>query len=120
MSPDDSGSIQVLVENEPGMPDVSRRLSDKILSAFNHAYAIGETDIADRLKAVLEHAEQCRGGCPEHRAGHDPVGQAGLWIEFVEARNQYRTASEARDTDAGEVDEALERMKRAYKRWSQS
>ena len=44
-----------------GAGEFNRRLSDKILSAFNHAYAIGAVEIAEKLKTVLKENEHNSG-----------------------------------------------------------
>ena len=41
--------------------DVRRRLNDKILAAFNHAYSVGEYEIAKQLKAALVKNEKLAG-----------------------------------------------------------
>ncbi len=98
--------------------EITRRLSDKILSAFSHAYAVGEIEIANRLREVLEMNECAKAGSPEMRAGCDPLGQAKNWVLFVEARNKYKWVCENKRSQAGADDEALEMMKEAYRRWS--
>ncbi len=108
MTPDSNGS------------EVGRRLSDKILSAFNHAYAVGESDIADRLKDALEANEARRNNGSDGRTTYDPLGQAEKWVAFVEARNRYKAASATAAEDSAEVVDALERMKDAYRLWSMS
>ena len=40
-------------ESVNGILAITRRLSDKVLAAFNHAYATGEVDVASKLRAVL-------------------------------------------------------------------
>jgi len=40
---------------------MSGRLSDKILAAFNHAYSVGEYEIAKQLKAALVKNEKLAG-----------------------------------------------------------
>ncbi len=100
--------------------EVGRRLSDKILSAFNHAYAVGESDIADRLKDALEANEARRNNGADYRATYDPLGQAEKWIAFVEARNRYKAASVTAAEDSPEVVDVLEQMKDAYRLWSMS
>ena len=98
--------------------EITRRLSDKILTAFNHAYAIGETEIADRLREVLAHNEKSSRVEVEQRDNFDPIGRADLWVEFVEARNRYKKVCDIRKPRAGSADKALETMKEAYRRWS--
>lgn len=98
--------------------EVGRRLSDKILNAFSHAYAVGENEIAGQLKSALENNEQRRANPPDTRAEYDPLGQAEKWISFVEARNAYKTVCETARDDSPEALEALEEMKSAYRLWS--
>lgn len=47
------------------IPELNRRLSDKILIALNQAEALGETDVAEILRAAFERAEQRR----QHKHG---------------------------------------------------
>jgi len=98
--------------------DVQRRLSDKILAAFNHAYSVGEYDIAKQLKAVLVSNEKKAGPYKEMRKFHDPLGEAALWVAFVNTRNNYRTACDGDKNDPGAVAAALDSMKEAYRQWS--
>jgi hypothetical protein len=117
MSPlDDFNSDAVL--SETGQRDhARRRLSDKILAAFNHAYSVGETEVARQLKAALIANEEQKSEFTEMRQGYDPLGEAELWVTFVEARNAYRAACEGKKS-AVTVNESLEVMKEAYRVWS--
>ncbi len=98
--------------------EITRRLSDKILTAFNHAYAIGENEIADKLRDVLACNEKNSRVEVEQRGNFDPIGQADLWVEFVEARNLYKKVCDDRKPQRAAADKALEAMKDAYRRWS--
>ena len=98
--------------------EITRRLSDKILTAFNHAYAIGETEIADKLRDVLACNEKNSRVEVEQRGRFDPIGQADLWVDFVVARNRYKKVCDNRKVQRGTSDKALEAMKDAYRRWS--
>ncbi len=98
--------------------EVTRRLSEKILSAFILAYARGEVEIAEKLRRVLVDTEAVNGSQPENRGRNDPLGQVERWIEFVEARNQYRLVCENRRSEPAAAEWALETMKEAYQRWS--
>ena len=100
--------------------DSRRRLSDKILAAFNHAYAVGEIDVAQQLKAALAANEQQGGPFQDMRHGYDPLGEAELWVAFVEARNAYRAVCDSGRHDARAIAESLEAMKEAYRVWSAS
>lgn len=96
-----------------------RRLSDKILAAFNHAYSVGEYDVAKKLKAALTDNEAQSSEFKEMRQSYDPLGEAELWVSFVEARNAYRAVCEGKKSTVS-VTESLETMKEAYRVWSVS
>ena len=98
----------------------TRRLSDKILSAFNHAYATGEREIAGLLRQVLEAHENMNEELRDRRAGFGPLSQADMWVDFVEARNHYKGVSASSAADEATAVVAMEAMKEAYKRWSLS
>jgi hypothetical protein len=106
-----------------GAPRFDRRLTDKILAAFNHAYAAGDIDVAQRLHAALalaeDHQQRLRPPAGGERRGGGAIDQAGLWVAYVEARNSYHEACR-RDGEGGEeAHAAAEAMKRAYRRWSE-
>jgi len=101
-----------------GEPRFNSRLGDKVLAAFNHAYATGALDVARQLREILarlesDHAET-RG---ERRYSSTTLSQADLWMAFVEARNDYQAACGSDDgvSPAGEA--ALAAMKSAYDAW---
>ena len=98
----------------------TRRLSDKILSAFNHAYAAGEKEIADLLHQVLEVHENMNQDLRDRRSSLGALAQAEMWVSFVEARNRYKGLSEGKKSDDNAAASALEVMKDAYQRWSLS
>lgn len=109
--------------SQHGMPVFDRRLTDKILAAFNHAYAVGDLEVARRLHAALAIAEdherrQVRAADGIERRGADAVDQAGLWVAYVEARNNYQAACKAGGDDGDAARTAFAAMKRAYQRWS--
>ena len=107
--------------DEFGLPEYSRRLKDKVLAAFNHAYASGEVEIAERLRDILEavQSKDAAGTKAEvRRRSDDALGQADLWVGFVDARNHYNAASTAKRPESGAIDSALADMKEAYRRWS--
>ena len=103
-----------------GASDHDRRLSDKILAAFNHAYSVGEIAVADQLRSLLRQvdgsgeAEQEASDRRQRSAAH----QADLWVTFVEARNRYREVSETPTSKRKAIADALDKMKEAYKTWS--
>jgi hypothetical protein len=103
-----------------GTPKHDRRLSDKILAAFSHAYAEGAPAVAAVLRRALEEAERdIEATGPRRRLG-GALAQADLWMEFVEARDQFRRASDAAAPDPEELERSRAEMMDAYKRWSYS
>lgn len=107
------------IASETGAPSHSRRLSDKVLAAFNHAYAVGEIEVATKLREILAKLEHERVLAHGNRQAMTvALNQADLWVEFVEARNDYRTACEDESLDTVAVARVLDQMKAAYQRWS--
>ena len=103
---------------EAGVPEYNRRLTDKILDAFTHAYSIGETDVAQRLRAILvEVEEQGMQRYPGQRSSQ-AAEQADYWVRFVEARDTYRRIAQSSRAEPDQISVALEQMKEAYKHWS--
>ena len=109
-----------VIDEDIGMPRYNRRLSDKVLAAFNHAYAVGEIEVAASLREILARLDnsQDAGDAAQRRDGAIALSQADMWIEFVEARNDYRVACESENSDPIALDCMLEVMKSAYQRWS--
>lgn len=99
------------------LPKHNRRLSDILLAAFNHAYAVGERDIAERLRELLADLEGRRSNGGKNRRRSDAISQADLWVAFVEARDHYRALSDNKP-DHTKTLSALEAMKASYRRWS--
>ena len=110
-----------------GKPRFDRRLSDKILSAYNHAYAADEVELASKLRALLEEAENkeiahCEraGGSvldvPVRRSSN-AVQQARLWARFVDARQGYVSLSIRAASSEAEVRDAFNAMQTSYARW---
>lgn len=106
---------------ELGVPHSNRRLSDKLLAAFNHAYAIGEADMATRLRSLLLEIETAwpRPAGPAERRRTGAVEQADLWVDFVDARERYLRACDD-GWDQGRRDAARARMTEAHRRWARS
>jgi hypothetical protein len=103
-----------------GKPLYDRRLADKVLAAFNHAYAVGAHEVARSLRDVLAVVEAQDPFTVQRRHGHQATTQADHWVAFVEARNVYRRAAQDASTDDGAIAHALAAMKDAYRRWSAS
>ena len=106
------------LDKATGLPRYIRRLTDKVLSAFNHAYAVGELEVAERLRDTLSLLQLNGGLGGNKRAGTDMLGQAELWVSFVEARNHYRAVGQRDGREDAEFEDALTAMKVAYQRWS--
>jgi len=106
--------------DDVGVPDFNRRLTDKILAAFNHAYSLGEVEVARKLQAVLALAEKSASSKKTARQNGKAANQAELWMTFVKARDRYRPLALAESADALTMSMALEEMKEAYKVWSMS
>ena len=96
-----------------------RRLSDKILAAFNHAYATGAHKVADRLRHVLMDVEGAELRKHERRSA-SAVSQADLWVSFIRARNGYNELVARSDAPPDKVESALETMKDAYRVWAET
>jgi len=120
MSPLDNFSPETAMAETGQRSESRRRLSDKILAAFNHAYAVGEADVARTLKSALKRNEKHAGKYSEMRNSYDPLGEAELWVAFVEARNAYRAACDGKKHDSALIARSLEAMKEAYRVWSAS
>lgn len=99
--------------------EITRRLSDKILAAFNHAYGIGEVEVAQALRRALALTEEERPAV-ERRGSYSPVAHAELWVAFVEARETYKTVMARPGARPAEMDAALDRMKDAYRAWTEA
>jgi hypothetical protein len=117
MSPLDHADAIGAIGDDGLRAEGGRRLAEKILAAFNHAYAVGEQEVAKKLRAALVASTTPRPGgrMAERRGSYDPLAQADMWVAFVEARNNYKTAMDGSAADAAE---ALDAMKAAYKAWS--
>ena len=107
------------IASETGVPTHNRRLSDKVLAAFNHAYAVGEIDVAASLREILVKLERERVIAHSQRKTNPvALNHADLWVNFVEARNDYREACDDEALDSEAVARVLARMKEAYQSWS--
>ncbi len=118
MAPLDALPLESEIVVSIGTPKHDRRLSDKILAAFGHAYAEGAVGVAAVLRRALEEAERDLGAASGNRRLVSALVQADLWVEFVEARNAYRCAAADARTGADELEEARAVMMEAYRRWS--
>ena len=101
-----------------GTPKHDRRLSDKILAAFGHAYAEGALGVAAALRRALEEAEGALHRAPAERCTGGALDQADLWVAYVDSRDAFRRASAAQTPDPEALEQAGAEMMDAYKRWS--
>lgn len=101
---------------DAGVPRYNRRLTDKILAAFNHAYAMGEMDIARSLWDCLVAAERL-GQQYRRRRPNQALDLAAEWVAFVDARDRYREASRTPHADPARASDAFRGMRDAYQSW---
>lgn len=101
-----------------GDPPYDRRLTDKILAAFNHALALGYPEIAERLYVALEIAE--REGVKKfgERRGVTVLDLAGLWRAFIGARDHYQKMLSDPGAGADRRADALARMRERWRLWT--
>jgi len=99
-----------------GRPSRQRRVSDRLLAAHNHAYAVGHRRLASELKEILEMIET------DELTSHDrrnisATERASRWIAYVDARSAYEDA--LNDIDLGQTKAARLRMTMAQELWRQ-
>jgi hypothetical protein len=70
-------------------PRFHRRLSDKILAAFTHAYVLDEVELASTLYACLVSAEEITEAEDKDRADNQALGLAQYWIKLVDSKRRY-------------------------------
>lgn len=102
---------------DAGVPKYSRRLNDKILAAFNHAYADGEDDLARELWTILIKAEKIAARKYSRRRPNQALESAAMWVAFVDARNAYSRLAEDESAPEREAADAFRAMKKAYLDW---
>ncbi len=101
---------------DAGVPRYNRRLTDKVLAAFNHAYAMGEMDLARSLWECLVAAEKLGQQHHQRRRPNQALDLAAEWVAFVDARDRYREVSRAPQA-AEEASDAFRSMRDAYQSW---
>ena len=111
-----------------GKPKFDRRLSDKILSAYNHAYAADEVELANKLRVLLEEADSKEiAHCERNgasvldipiRRNSNAVHKARLWSQFVDARQGYISMSIRENTSTDQIKIAFDGMRASYARWA--
>ena len=99
-------------------PTRDRRLTDQILSAFNHAYGMGAVEVAEVLRTALEKAEAVGKGGRRDRRSRSVMDLADLWVAFVDARDTYNAVCADDTVEKARAEEALAEMKDAYMTWS--
>ncbi len=118
MSPLDNFNYDDAMAATGQRSEACRRLSDKILAAFTHAYAVGEQDVAIKLKTALATNEKNANASQNRRASDGAIGQADLWVKFVDSRDGYKKACEKKGANAASIAASLDDMKDAYRQWS--
>ena len=117
-------------EQRFGKPQFDRRLSDKILAAYNHAYVADEAELANKLRVLLEEAEDKEISHCERpgasvldmpiRRNSNAVQKARLWTQFVDARQGYISLSIRANSSAKQVKSAFDGMRTSFARWTVS
>ena len=102
---------------DAGVPRYNRRLTDKVLAAFNHAYAMGEMDLARSLWECLVAAEKLGQQQHHRRRPNQALDLAAEWVAFVDARDRYREVSRTPQTAGDEASDAFRSMRDAYQSW---
>jgi hypothetical protein len=117
MSIEDQERSDELLIADIGQPPYERRLTDKILIAFNHALALGYVEIAERLHLTLEIAE--REGVKKYgeRRGVTVLDLAGLWRAFIAARDHFVRLSADPAIDPARLADARSRMRERWRLW---
>ncbi len=98
------------------MPRYNRRLTDKVLAAFNHAYAMGEMELARALWECLVTAEKL-GQQHHRRRPNQALDLAAEWVAFVDARDRYRDVSRTNKGRPDDSSGAFRTMRDAYQAW---
>ena len=102
-----------------GLPFYSRRLTDKILAAYNHALALEYVDVAASLLDVLRKSEAIRTAKYPNSSGPTVLELAGLWQLFIAAkRDFFNAASAPASLSDDKIAELAERTAEAYQMWS--
>ena len=96
---------------------LDRRLNDKVLAAFSHAYAAGEVELVARLRQILDDVVSDPRTPTQERRRDCPLERANRWVEFVDARNRYRAACNSDAAPDGGDRSSIEAMKACYQRW---
>jgi hypothetical protein len=102
---------------DAGVPRYNRRLTDKVLAAFNHAYAMGEMELARSLWECLVTAEKLGQMNHGRRRPNQALDLAAEWVAFVDARDRYREVSRAPQAQADDPSGAFRDMRDAYQSW---
>jgi hypothetical protein len=116
------------VASQFGAPAFDRRLSDKILAAHNHAYAVGDNTLAEALMIQLQRTETTERELYQRKSTgsfrfYSPrqssaVKLARLWQAYVDARNAYNALNLPADTPPARVARAAREMQRRYAKWA--
>jgi hypothetical protein len=112
---DSTGSTSML---ELGQPRYSRRITDKVLAAFNHAYVLEEIELAQKLWEALVLAEEASLRQHSRRRPNQSIELAEKWVGLVDARQKHqKIAKDPAQSATPEADEAYADMRMAYRAW---
>lgn len=114
---DDADKTEEVLIHDLGEPPYDRRLTDKILAAFNHALALGYPEIAERLYVALEKAENEGVRKYGERRGITVLDLAGLWRAFIGARDTYQRALTDPAATSERRADALAKMRERWRIW---
>ena len=112
---DSTGSVSML---ELGQPRYSRRITDKVLAAFNHAYVLEEIELAQKLWDALVLAEEASLRQHSRRRPNQAIELAEKWVALVDARHRHQKfAKDPALSSTPEAEDAYADMRMAYRAW---
>ena len=101
-------------------PRFQRRLTDKILAAFTHAYALDEVELASALYACLVKAEGVTEDENQDRSENQSLGLAQYWIKLVDSKRRYEAIlSNGGVPEDPKAKDMQTKMREAFAAWYQ-
>ena len=99
-------------------PRFHRRLTDKILAAFTHAYVMDEVELASTLYAGLVFAQDVHEHEAEERAQNQALTLAQYWIRLVDSKRRYEAMlSQGGEAGDPKAEQARNEMRVAFNAW---
>lgn len=103
---------------ELGQPRYNRRITDKVLAAFNHAYVLDELELAQKLWEALILAEEASLRQDTRRAPNQAIALAERWVKLVDARRKHQQmAADPKLASTPEAEDAHRHMRESYRAW---